>query len=70
MGDYSLYSLLPRGTKIWQNGNREITINLILVLDELVSIIVKYVVYRIEHGSNYRAIKIIFDVAVPKRAIE
>jgi hypothetical protein len=70
MGDYSLYSLLPRGTKIWQNSNREITINLILALDELASIIVKYIVYRIEYGSNYRVIKTIFDVAVPKRATE
>ena len=45
-------------------------INLILVLDELVSIIVKYVVYGIEYGSNYRAIKIIFNIIVPKHAIE
>ena len=45
-------------------------IDLILILDELASIIVKYVVYRIEYGSNYRAIKIIFNVIVPKRAIE
>ena len=45
-------------------------INLILVLDELVSIIVKYIVYRTEYRSNYRVIKIIFNIIVPKRAIE
>ena len=27
-------------------------------------------VYRTEHGSDYRAIETIFDVAVPKRATE
>ena len=70
MGDYSLRSLLPRGTKIQQNGDRKITINLILVLDELASIIIKYIVYRIEHRSNYRVIKTIFNITVPKRAIE
>ena len=70
MGDYSLYSLLPRGTKIWQNSNRETMIDLILALDELASMIVKCVVYRIEYGSDYRAIETIFNIAVPKRATE
>ena len=70
MGDHSLHSLLPRGTKIWQNGNRETTIDLILASDELASTMVKCVVYGTEHGSNHRAIETIFDVAVPKRAIE
>ena len=31
---------------------------------------VKYTVYGIEHGFNYRAIKIIFNIVVPERAIE
>ena len=70
IGDYSLHSLLPRGTKIWQNSNREITIDLILASDELASTIVKCVVYRTEHGSDHRAIETIFNIAVPKRATE
>ena len=45
-------------------------INLILALNKLVFIIVKYIVYKTEHGSNYRAIKIIFNIAVPERAIK
>ena len=45
-------------------------INLILVLDKLASIIIKYIVYRIEYGFNYKVIKIIFNITVPKRAIE
>ena len=70
IGNYSLRSLLPKGTKIWQNSNREIIINLILVLDKLASTVVKYIVYRTEHGSNYRAIKIIFNIIIPKHAIK
>ena len=46
------------------------SINLILVLDKVASIIVKCVVYRIEYGSNYRVIETTFNVIVPKRAIE
>ena len=68
--DHSLRSLLPRGIKTWQNGNYKTIINLILVLDELVSTIIKYMVYGTEHGFNYRAIEMIFNVAVPKHALE
>ena len=45
-------------------------INLILVSDKLASIIVKYIVYRIEYRSNYRAIKIIFNITVPEYALK
>lgn len=34
MSDHSLTSLLPRGTKTWQSGNRETTIDLILASEE------------------------------------
>ena len=70
IGDYSLYRLLFRGTKTWQNSNCEIIIDLILILEKLVSTVVKCIVYGTEYGSNYRAIKIIFNIIVPKRAIE
>ena len=56
--------------KIWQNGNCKIIIDLILALDKLISIIVKYMVYGTEHGSDYKVIKIIFNITVPKHAIE
>ena len=45
-------------------------IDLILVLDKLVSTMVKYIIHRTEHGFDYRAIKIIFNIVVPKRAIK
>jgi len=45
-------------------------IDLILALDKLASIIVKCIVYRTEHGSDYRAIETIFNIVVPKHAIE
>ena len=45
-------------------------INLILVSDKLVSTIVKYTVYGTEYGSDYRAIKIIFNIIVPKHALK
>ena len=70
MGDYYLYSLLPRGTKTQQNGNCETTINLILVLDKLASMVVKCIIHGIEHRSDYRAIKITFNIVVMERATE
>jgi len=45
-------------------------IDLILTLDELVSTIVKYIVYRTEYGSDYRAIKTIFNIVVFKYTME
>ena len=45
-------------------------IDLILVLDKLVSTIVKYTVYGTEYRSDYRAIKIIFNIIVLKHALK
>ena len=45
-------------------------IDLILVLNELVFMVVKYIVYGTEHRSDYIAIEIIFNIVVLERAIE
>ena len=45
-------------------------INLILVLDKLTSTVIKCAVYGIEHGFNYKAIEMIFNITVPKHTIE
>src|SRR2546423_12626968 len=63
MSDHSLCSLLPRGTKTWQSGNSETTIDLILASEELASMVMKCTVHETEHGSDHRAIKTTFDVA-------
>jgi exonuclease III len=70
MSEHALGSLLPRGTKTWQNGNSETTIDLILASEELASIVVKCGIHTTEHGSDYRAIKTVFDILTLKRAPE
>ena len=67
MDDYSLCSLLPRGTKTWQNANHETTIDLILASEELASMMVKCMIHTTEHGSDHRAIETTFDVSTPER---
>ena len=42
MIEHALSSLLPRGTKTWQCGDYETTIDLVLASKELVDIVIKY----------------------------
>src|ERR1700761_1124259 len=65
MSDLALRSLLPRGTKTWQGGPYETTIDLVLASEELTASTVKCAIYGNEHGSDHRAIETIFDVSVP-----
>ena len=67
MNEHSLCSLLPRGTKTWQNGSRETTIDLILASEELASTMVKCAIHETEHGSDHRAIETTFEVATPEK---
>ena len=70
MSEHALHSLLPRGTKTWQSGNRETTIDLVLASEELASLMVKCTIHQTEHGSDHRVIETTFDVATPERIIE
>jgi hypothetical protein len=70
MSDYALWSLLPRGTKTWQQGNHKLTIDLILVLEELAMSVVKCTIHTTEHRSDHRAIRTTFDVATLERVDE
>ena len=70
MSDHALQSLLPRGTKTWQKGNCETTIDLILVSEGLATSMVKCTVHTTEHGSDHRAIETTFNIATPERVIE
>jgi hypothetical protein len=70
MSDHSLCSLLPRGTKTWQSGSRETTIDLILASEDLAATAVKCIIHETEHGSDHRAIETTFDVAAPERTTE
>ena len=62
MSEYALHSLLPRGTKTWQSGDRESTIDLILASEELATSMLKCAIHATEHGSDHRAIETTFDV--------
>jgi hypothetical protein len=68
MNQWGLESLLPRGTKTWQNASHATTIDLMLASQELASSVLKCKIHDTEHGSDYRAIETSFDVDVPDHA--
>jgi len=70
MGDYSLCSLLPRGTKTRKRGRSETTIDLILASEELALTMLKCVIHETGHGSDHSAIETTFDIATPERVTE
>ena len=65
MSDLALSSLLRRGTKTWQGGEYETTIDLVLASEELTASIIRCSVHGTEHGSDHRAIDTLFDISVP-----
>jgi len=70
IGNYMLHSLLPRGTKTWQKGGSQTTVDLMLASDELSSTMTQCRVYGEEHGSDHWAIETIFDIKPPERLVE
>ncbi|EED11595.1 conserved hypothetical protein [Talaromyces stipitatus ATCC 10500] len=60
MTEYSLHSLLPRGTKTWQLGDRETTIDLVLASTELAEEMVQ---------CDHQAIETEFDISVPDQPV-
>jgi hypothetical protein len=69
MNELALSSLLKQGTKTWQGGglggDYELTINLVLALENLIDSMLKCAIHGIEHGSDHRAIEMVFSVLVP-----
>ena len=63
MSEFVLSSLLPRGTKTWQGGNHESTIDLVLASEDLANSRVKRMIRQTEHGSDHRAIETTFDIS-------
>ena len=61
MSDYSLNSLLPRGTKTWQGGEYESTVDLVLASEGLAQNLVSCRTCSTEHGSDHRTIETIFE---------
>lgn len=53
MSEHALRSLLPRGTKTWQKGSQESTIDLVLASEELATSLMKCTVHITEHGSDH-----------------
>lgn len=70
MNDWSLHSLLPRGTKTWSNARHASTIDLMLASHDLASTMTRCDVHATEHGSDHRAIETNFDVACPTHVAE
>ncbi|EED11619.1 hypothetical protein TSTA_108090 [Talaromyces stipitatus ATCC 10500] len=69
MNEFTLTSLLKRGTKTWQGrgqgGDYKSTIDLILASENLIDSIVKCAIHGTEHSSDHRAIETVFDVPRP-----
>lgn len=70
MDEHSLCSLLPRGTKTWQSGDAESTIDLVLASAELTEQLLKCRIHPCDHGSDHRAIETTFDITVEDRHTE
>lgn len=70
MSGWGLESLLPSGTKTWQNRRHSSTIDLMLASEELASSVLSCRIHDAEHGSGHRAIETRFDVDLPERAIQ
>jgi hypothetical protein len=65
MNNFMFRSLLRRGTKTWQSGDYEITIDLVLASEELADVNIRYAIYNIEHGLDHHIIEMVFDISVP-----
>jgi hypothetical protein len=65
MNDFMLRSLLRRGTKAWESGDYETTIDLVLASEELADATIKCTTHGTEHGSYHRKIETAFGVSVP-----
>ena len=72
MGSLGMQSMLPRGTKTFQVGQYETTIDLVLASSLLASRVLKCQLHDAEHGSDHRAISSTFsdgwidDIESPK----
>jgi hypothetical protein len=67
MDEHGLLSLLRRGTKTWERGGAESTIDLMLASSELAEEMVHCGIHQTEHGSDHRAIQTEFDLTTPER---
>ncbi|RBQ84877.1 hypothetical protein VDGD_04845 [Verticillium dahliae] len=70
MNEYSLRSLLPRGTKTWQGRDQESTIDLILASEDLARTLVKCTTHETDHGSDHQAVETKLDLAMPQPRME
>ncbi|EAQ84612.1 predicted protein [Chaetomium globosum CBS 148.51] len=70
MDEHSLCSLLPRGTKTWQSGDIESTIDLVPASAELADQLLRCTIHSCDHGSDHRAIETAFDTTVEDRPSE
>ena len=70
MGELGLISLLPRGTKTWQNHRSESTIDLALATEELSRDLITCKIHPTEHGSDHRAIETTFNIETPAQTTE
>ncbi|KID59535.1 Endonuclease/exonuclease/phosphatase, partial [Metarhizium hybridum] len=71
MTEFSLNSLLPRGTKTWKGTDkagriRETTIDLVFASQDLANDLVRCGPHVTDHGSDHRTIETIFETAVPE----
>ena len=69
INEFSLSSLLKRGTKTWhgggQSGDCESTIDLVLASENLTDSMTKCAILGTDHGSDHTAIETVFDAPWP-----
>ena len=52
MSEHALHSLLPRGTKTWQKGDSETTIDLVLASEELAGSVIKCAIHMTDEDCH------------------
>jgi hypothetical protein len=61
----ALSSLFLHGTKTWQGGGYETTIDLVLASEELTASTIRCSIYETKHGADHQVVETVFDVSVP-----
>lgn len=69
MTEWSLRSLLRRGTRTWEKGAQTSTIDLTFASHKLASSLIRCGIHPTEHGSDHRAIETMFDVETPANIV-
>lgn len=65
--EYSLSSLMPRGTKTWKGGDHETTVDLVLASNGLTDGLIKCGTLDTDHESDHSTIETVFETEITEQ---